>query len=96
MPVTVVIEMKGCWHSEVRDAVERQLVNKYLHPNGLSHGIYVVGWFVCDHWKQAKCALHSRTYEEACQEVEELAVSYDGKASPEVIHAFVLDCRYPS
>ncbi len=49
-PLTVVIEVKGCWHDEVMIAMETQLLNRYMKENNLAHGLYIVGWFMCDRW----------------------------------------------
>ena len=46
----VIIEVKGCWHREIKTAMETQLVNRYLKDNDCRHGIYLVGWFLCDAW----------------------------------------------
>lgn len=43
--VTVVIETKGCWNRDLLSAMKTQLVARYLQNHGLSHGIYLVGWF---------------------------------------------------
>lgn len=48
--ITVVIEVKGCWHRELNSAMQTQLVDRYLTANGLYYGIYVVGWYHCDGW----------------------------------------------
>jgi len=93
--VTVVIEVKGCWNVEVRTAVDGQLVGDYLRLNGLTHGIYLVGWFVCDKWDNSQNKLASQTFADAQKEVVQLAAAYDGKANPERVVAVVLDCRYP-
>jgi hypothetical protein len=93
--VTVVIEVKGCWHPKVREAATSQLVGDYLRLNGLRHGIYLVGWFVCPSWVTPQNELHSQTLEDARREVAGLVVSFDGRANPERVRAFVLDCRYP-
>jgi hypothetical protein len=42
--LTVVIEVKGCWHDELFTAMEDQLVKTYMIGNGLKTGIYLVGW----------------------------------------------------
>ncbi|WP_028778879.1 NACHT domain-containing protein [Shimazuella kribbensis] len=63
--ITVIIEVKGCWHQEIRTAMETQLVNRYLLENECRNGLYLVGWFNCDHWdkadsrysKRLKCSL---------------------------------------
>lgn len=46
----VIIEVKGCWHPEVKTAMASQLVERYLLQNECQHGIYVVGWFHGVHW----------------------------------------------
>jgi hypothetical protein len=94
--VTVVIEVKGCWNAEVRTAVDSQLVGDYLRPNGLTHGIYLVGWFVCPAWEKPQNKLTSTTLELAEQEIAQLVSAFDGKANPERVSGVVLDCRYPS
>lgn len=48
--VTAIIEAKGCWHREVLEAMETQLVNRYLRDNQCRHGLYLVGWYVCPQW----------------------------------------------
>lgn len=48
--VQVIIEVKGCWHRELKTAMKTQLVDRYLKDNQCQHGIYLVGWFVCDRW----------------------------------------------
>lgn len=48
--LTVIIEVKGQWHSEVRDAMQTQLVERYLKDNYCQYGLYLVGWFMCDQW----------------------------------------------
>jgi predicted NACHT family NTPase len=47
---TVIIEVKGCWNDELDDAMESQLVKRYLKDNSCQHGLYLVGWFNCNHW----------------------------------------------
>ena len=49
--VSVVIEVKGCWHAEWRTAMRSQLVDDYMDSSGLTHGVYLVGWFDCEPWK---------------------------------------------
>lgn len=50
--VTVVIEVKGCWHPELRTAMETQLVDRYMVENGYSHGLYVIGWYNGERWDE--------------------------------------------
>jgi hypothetical protein len=48
--VSVIVETKGSWNRELDDAMETQLVNRYLARNQCRHGIYLVGWFVSAAW----------------------------------------------
>lgn len=48
--VTVIIEVKGCWHKELETAMKTQLFEHYLKDNRCRHGLYFVGWFYCNHW----------------------------------------------
>ena len=48
--VTVIIEVKGCWHQGLNQAMKTQLVDRYLKDNRCQHGLYLVGWFNCDEW----------------------------------------------
>lgn len=50
VPLTVVIEVKGCWNQELLSALQIQLIEKYLLPNGHRCGIYLIGSFNCDKW----------------------------------------------
>jgi len=48
--ITTIIEVKGCWHTELFKAMETQLVGKYLKDSHCQHGLYLVGWFNCENW----------------------------------------------
>ncbi len=48
--ITAIIEVKGSWNAELNEAMETQLVNRYLKLSGVQHGMYLVGWFSCDNW----------------------------------------------
>ncbi|ELS02449.1 hypothetical protein Xen7305DRAFT_00021630 [Xenococcus sp. PCC 7305] len=48
--ITVIIEVKGCWHKELDTAMETQLLNRYLKDNACQHGLYLIGWFHCEQW----------------------------------------------
>jgi hypothetical protein len=51
--VSVIIETKGCWNSELNTAMEEQLVGRYLEENPMCHhGLYLVGWFNCIQWDE--------------------------------------------
>lgn len=47
----VLIEVKGNWHSELKTALQTQLVERYLRDNDRATcGLYLVGWFNCPQW----------------------------------------------
>ena len=49
--ITVIIEVKGCWNKELNNAMEEQLIKRYLEDYDKSHtGLYLVGWFKCNEW----------------------------------------------
>jgi hypothetical protein len=48
--VTVIVEVKGCWHRELKTAMRTQLLERYLEDNHCQHGLYLIGWFKCDEW----------------------------------------------
>jgi len=48
--LTVAIEVKGCWHRDLRYALPDQLVKQYLLDAYCRHGIYVCFWFDPSCW----------------------------------------------
>ena len=48
--LTVVAEVKGVWNTGLWSSIKCQLVDRYLEQNGLTHGLYVVGWFNDEAW----------------------------------------------
>ena len=91
---TVVIEVKGCWNTEVRTALKTQLAGDYLRPHGLRCGIYLVGWFVCKRWAGAKNHLASDNIPAACAEMDAMAADFVGGESEFRIEPFLLDCTF--
>ncbi|HEU5101871.1 MAG TPA: hypothetical protein VFU22_22775 [Roseiflexaceae bacterium] len=45
--ITLIIEVKSCWHPEGLTAMETQLIQRYLKDNACRHGLYLVGWYYC-------------------------------------------------
>ena len=50
--VRVIIEAKGCWHREIKTAMKNQLKDRYLKNHGSTHGIYLIGWYLCESWDE--------------------------------------------
>lgn len=47
---SVTIEVKACWHADLKTAMKTQLVERYLTGTGTTHGVYLVFWFAADNW----------------------------------------------
>ena len=92
--IGVIIEVKGDWHDEVETAMERQLRDDYLATTGYRHGIYVVGRFVCESWKEGDKKRAARRVEGTIEEVQThfaaqaTALSTGGV----LLEAVVIDC----
>jgi len=91
---TVVIEVKGCWHAEVRTALRTQLADDYLRPHGLRTGVYLVGWFVCTRWGNAINKLASADIAAARAELEAMAADFTDGTSDLRIAPVLLDCTF--
>jgi len=92
-PMKVTIETKGCWHPELDTAMESQLVGQYLSTDICRHGIYLIGWFVCDAWTDRKHQkVPSIDIVEAKKQFDEQAQEVSTKTSYR-IEPFVLDAR---
>lgn len=48
--LSLIIEVKGSWNTELMTAMQTQLVDRYLRDNHCRYGLYLVGWFNCDAW----------------------------------------------
>jgi hypothetical protein len=47
---SVIVETKGCWHRDLLDAIQTQLVGRYLKDSASHHGLYLVAWFDPAKW----------------------------------------------
>ncbi len=92
--ITVIIEVKGCWHPDLNDAMKDQLVNRYLKDNTCQHGLYLVGWFNCQQWDKddyRKRQAPKIPVEQAKTEFNEQAEGLSSSNTGMQIKAFVLD-----
>jgi hypothetical protein len=90
--ITVIIEVKGCWHQEVQTAMESQLVNRYLAENTCNYGLYLIGWFNCTQWDSDD----SRRKKAPNNAIDEARATYNSQAeklslSGNVIRAYVMN-----
>ena len=93
--VSSIIEVKGCWHAELKTAMKGQLADRYMKGNSTSHGLYVVGWFSSPRWdpkdwRVQRCAGSTPVSlrAELDQQAENLS------AAGQELRAFVLDASY--
>lgn len=100
-PLRVVIEVKGCWNPKVKTDLKTQLVDRYLTLDREAAGLYLVGWFVSDRWddpadsrRKRQNALGSASYQDACRDVDALAVASSGGNAN--IRGLVMDFRLPA
>lgn len=56
-----IIEVKGSWNPEVPSAMQEQLVDRYLDPQHVRAGLFLVGYFTCKSW------VKGRRYRESCR-----------------------------
>lgn len=90
--VTVIVEVKGCWHAELETAMRSQLVGQYLAESNCKHGLYLVGWFDCEKWmdeSKRKNAHSSRDRESVSAFLERQAEEVSGPFLK--VKTFVLD-----
>ncbi len=70
-PVSVIIEVKGCWNTGLNDAMKTQLLDRYLKDNLCQYGLYLIVWFNCDKWDESdtrKKTAPNITFEQAQQQ----------------------------
>ena len=79
--VTVILEAKGCWNKGLKTSMQSQLRDRYLKDNRCRHGVYVIGWFLCETWNRKDYRRRQTpklTFEEAreffAQQAEELSI----------------------
>lgn len=90
--ITVIIEVKGCWHTDLNSAMEEQLVQRYLQDNSSKYGLYLVGWFNCNQWDDKD----SRKGKAPKISIDQAREQFDRQAEqlsspPNVVRAYVLN-----
>jgi predicted NACHT family NTPase len=90
--ITVIVEVKGCWHKEVQTAMQSQLVERYLADNVCPYGLYLVGWFDCQQWDSKD----SRNKQAPKIALDEARIQFDEQAqrltsSINTVRAYVLN-----
>jgi hypothetical protein len=92
--VTVTIEVKGCWHRELKSAMKDPLVDRYLRDKRCSHGIYLVGWFYCTAWSDEARKQDCPKSRDDLLEVL-IAQAAELSSGTLTVHCSILDVRWP-
>ncbi len=77
---TTLIEVKGCWHTELRASIKEQLVDLYLNPdNGYKYGIYLIGWYWCEKWtpEDKKSKINNIRVENRFNNIDEMTTFFE-------------------
>ncbi len=93
---SVTIEVKGCWHADVKTAMKSQLVDRYLTGTGTMHGIYLVFWFAADDWdpgdgRRRRCTTDPQKLHDTLAE-QALNLTAETHA---IVRSFVIDGSLP-
>ncbi len=75
--ITVIIEVKGCWHRDLNHAMKTQLADRYLKDNHCQYGLYLVGWFNCAQWDDNDC----RKRQSPKISIDEARIRFDAQAA---------------
>lgn len=95
-PVTLVCEVKGCWHRDLYSSMASQLHERYMKQQGISDGIYVVAFFDGERWEPSD---HKRRHQARSHSLDELRAAMTAQATELTNNIFqvtpvVLDCTY--
>ena len=56
--ISVPVEVKGAWNSELLSAMKQQLVDRYMRDIGTTSGIYIVVWPDLESWTESADTRH--------------------------------------
>lgn len=93
--LTLCIEVKGSWNGSSLNAIENQLLKKYLSGGTATSGILLLGWYSCDNWDQQDSKKRDtiRNWPDlkaATMELEKQAQKFSTPSIP--IYARAIDC----
>jgi hypothetical protein len=93
--LSAVIETKGCWNSELFDALEPQLFRNYMIPLRAQVGIYLVGWFDKAEW-DTKDSRRSRVPKIPISRVQ-AQLDQQAEVLPEgfIVRPVIVECQSP-
>jgi hypothetical protein len=94
--LTVIIEVKGCWHRDLYSSMKDQLYTQYMEQQGVSHGIYLVAYFDGDRWEGTDRASRHRARQHSVVQLRNELDDHAAQLSNETytVCSFVMDCTY--
>lgn len=97
VPLSVTIEVKGCWNSEIKTGAENQLRDGYLRPFRRTHGIFLVAWFYSPGSAKSEAVQPTELKFDNLSDAKRAVAGFVEPAHAEgfEIRPFVLDCRLP-
>ena len=90
--ISLCIEVKGSWNTEIQDALNTQLIEKYMDNGAADAGIFLVGWFKAKDCSKPIQHCLGKTIEDAqmfLRQQEEYAVK-----NGHLVKCIVIDCEY--
>jgi hypothetical protein len=90
----VIVEVKGCWNQQLKTDIQNQLVERYPKRTPDSAGIYLVGWFRCQNWREPPGSRRFR--QTPAWSIEKARSFFEARAaeltqSGQLVQAIVLD-----
>jgi len=94
-PLRVTIEVKGCWNGQIKTGAKEQLLDAYLRPFGLTHGIFLVAWFHCPSYPKLDPNQTTDLKHEMIADARQAVADFvkPAQISGFTIAPVVLDCR---
>jgi hypothetical protein len=98
-PISLIIEVKGCWNPSLKTSLDAQLAQRYLKDNLSGFGIFLVAWFMCERGDERDTERRAQTPKESVHEICALLEAQAREvisATRTSIRVFVLDATLPS
>lgn len=94
-PLSVTIEVKGCWNDEIKTGAKNQLLDGYLRPFARTHGIFLVAWFHSPGHAKLDPNQTTELKHHTMARAEEAVAGYvkPAQITGFTIAPFILDCR---
>ena len=89
--LSLCVEVKGSWNRSAKNAIEKQLIRKYMGDGGADAGILVLGWF--DAPAPNKVKQNQWTSMESAKSDLDSQMA-GARAGGNIVSSVVLDCRW--